>query len=206
MNEALVLLVLVWAALLIPAAIRSRAASPHATVGGFERAMDVLRSQPQTVAGSGAGASGDPAGDRDLAPIASSAPSSAQSSAHMARGEHPVIVQRRTWFIRALAATGVALLLALVAGGWLWYLAGLATVLTAGYTFVLRRLKLQRDAAREVVRELDLTDRDPVLRERVGYGDDALEVEREPVAVGGSAGGAGWHGGSGSVRLRRWDG
>ncbi len=197
MNEALVLLVLVWAALLIPAAIRSRAASPHATVGGFERAMDVLRSQPQADAPSDApsdvGGSGELAGG------------SARSS-QVARAEDPVIVQRRTWFIRALAATGVALLLAIVAGGWLWYLAGLVTVLTAGYTVVLRHLKLQRDAARQVVRELDLTDRDPVLRERIGSGDDALEVEREPVAVGGPAGGPDWGGGSGSVRLRRWDG
>ena len=198
MNEALVLLVLVWAALLIPAAIRSRAASPHATVGGFERAMDVLRSQPQTIAASDADASGDRAADRDRGP--------AVSSPQVTRAEDPVIVQRRTWFVRALAATGVALLLAIVAGGWLWYLAGLVTVLTAGYTVVLRHLKLQRDAAREVVRELDLTDPDPVLRERVGRGDDALEVEREPVAVGGSAGGADWGGGAGSVRLRRWDG
>lgn len=201
MNEALVLLVLVWAALLIPAAIRSRAASPHATVGGFERAMDVLRSQPQTFAASDVDTSGAPAADRELASVASSTAPSPQA----ARGEDPVIVQRRTWFIRALAATGVVLLLALVAGGWLWYLAGLVVALTAGYTVVLRHLKLQRDAAREVVRELDLTDRDPVLRERVGRGDDALEVEREPVAVGGSAGG-GWSSGSGAVRLRRWDG
>lgn len=52
MNEALVLLVLIWAVLLVPGAIRSRKASPHATVGGFERAMDVLRTDPAHRGGS----------------------------------------------------------------------------------------------------------------------------------------------------------
>lgn len=197
-NEALVLLALVWAALLVPAALRARAASPHATVGGFERAMDVLRSgsheehdREPAMAGGGNDEHGRPA----------------PAAGHPRHGEDPVIVHRRLWFVRGLVGTAASLLLAVLVGGWLWLPAVLITVLTAGYTVVLRYLKLQRDAAHEVVRELDLTGADPRLRERVGQGEDAVILEREPVAVGGSTQAERSDApGSGTVRLRRWDG
>jgi hypothetical protein len=47
-SEALVLLVILWAAALVPSAVRARNASPHVTVGGFERAMEVLRSEQRS--------------------------------------------------------------------------------------------------------------------------------------------------------------
>ncbi len=199
MNEALVLLALVWAALLVPAALRARAASPHATVGGFERAMDVLRSE----------AHADRARDTrgaDDAPATSDRPSDV-AEAQARRPEDPVIVRRRLWFVRGLAATGATLVLAVIVGGWTWLPAIVITLVTAGYVAVLRHLKLQRDAAREVVRELDLTGADPRLREQVGQGADAVVVEREPVAVGQHPEPAdrSWTE-SGTVRLRRWDG
>ncbi|MFP4634253.1 MAG: hypothetical protein ACLFRD_00190 [Nitriliruptoraceae bacterium] len=197
MNEALVLLALVWAALLVPAALRARAASPHATVGGFERAMDVLRSgsyedhqrEPITAGGS----------DDQQRP--------APAATYPRHGEDAVIVRRRLWFLRGLVGTAASLLLAVLVGGWLWLPAVVITVLTASYTVVLRYLKLQRDAAREVVRELDLTGPEPQLRERVGEGEDAVALEREPVAVGGPTQPERSDApGSGTVRLRRWDG
>ncbi|MGA0830544.1 MAG: hypothetical protein ACO3RG_03825 [Nitriliruptoraceae bacterium] len=43
-NASLLLLVLVWVALLLPSAVRSRIrTSPRTSVGGFRRAMDGLR-------------------------------------------------------------------------------------------------------------------------------------------------------------------
>lgn len=101
--------------------------------------------------------------------------------------EDPIIVRRRTWFVRSLLATAATLLLALVVGGWLWAVFTVVTGGTAAYTAILRHLKLQRDEARRVVRELDLT------REEVAVA--------PPVAVGGG----GQELDHGTVRLRRWD-
>lgn len=160
--------------------------------------MDVLRSEAHA--------------DRDPGPAAGGAPdrpsgsggAAAQTAAR--RGEDPVIVRRRLWFVRGLAASGATLALAVVVGGWTWLPAILITLLTVGYTAVLRHLKLQRDAAREVVRELDLTGTDPLVRERVGQGADTVVVEREPVAVGQHDPAERSWAESGTVRLRRWDG
>ena len=45
-NPSLLLLILVWVAILLPGALRSRLRpSPRATVGGFQRAMDGLKAQ-----------------------------------------------------------------------------------------------------------------------------------------------------------------
>lgn len=101
--------------------------------------------------------------------------------------EDPVVARRRSWFVRCVIATGVALVMWLAVGGWLWLPFLASAGLTGGYVAVLRHLKLQRDAARRVVRELDL--------------------HRTPAATPGKvavAGGSAW-GGSGTVRLRRWD-
>ena len=102
--------------------------------------------------------------------------------------EDPVIARRRVWFVRALAACVLALALAIVLQGVAW-LVFLATVsATAAYVVVLRRLKQQRDEARSVVRELDLR--------------EGMVAEAGQVAVGAEDA---WVG-SGTVRLRRWDG
>lgn len=102
--------------------------------------------------------------------------------------EDPVIARRRVWFVRALLACVVTLALALVVQGAAWVVF-LATVsVTAVYVAVLRRLKQQRDEARSVVRELDLRDGS------VGDGGQ-VAVGAEDTWVG-----------SGTVRLRRWDG
>ena len=199
MNEALVLLVLIWAVLLVPSALRSRKASPHATVGGFERAMDVLRTAPGTRGSSremlvpaDPGRLVDhegttPPGHR-IIDVASHDPGMIVDVDGLAprpmRPEDPMVVRRRTRFVRSLVATAATLLLAVIVGGWLWLAFFAALLGTAGYAALLRRIKLQRDEARRVVADLEL------------YHDEPVELER--VAVGG-----GWE--SGTVRLRRWD-
>lgn len=176
-------LVLVWAGLLIPGAIRSRNRSPHATVGGFERAMDVLRSDARSSSGGRQvlvpgdvsrhlqrpGLVGEPVGP------------------HRPRGSDPVVARRLMWFKRGLAATGITFVIALVAGGWLWLPFAVSGGLAAVYVLILRHLKLQRDEARRVVSDLDL------------YIDIAAEERNAAVEAGD------WIG-SGTVRLRRWNG
>lgn len=180
----LVVLALVWAALLVPGALRARRASPHTTVGGFERAMDVLRSDPRPGLGREVMVPGDANRivDRDV----DDAPPSPRQ-----RPEDPVVTRRRFWFTRSLVGTATTLLLALLGGGgWLWLPFAVSLVLTGGYVAVLRHLKLQRDEARQVVADLD------------------LRRTEEPVVIdvaATEAGGSGGWSGSGTVRLRRWD-
>ena len=182
MSEAIVLLVLLWAVLLLPGALRSRNSSPHTTVGGFERAMDVLRAKP--------GQGRELMVPRDAGRIVTHG-LSREPAPRATHGEDPVVARRRSWFLRLLAGTGVTLVLAVVLGGWLWLPFVTLLGVTAGYVALLRHLKLQRDHARRVVHDLDLRREDEA--------DDAsparpVEDERE-VAAGG-----------GAVRLRRWDG
>ena len=103
-------------------------------------------------------------------------------------GEDPVIARRRVWFVRSLLACALTFGLALLVQGavWLVFLATLGA--TAAYVIVLRRLKHQRDQARHVVRELAIDS-------------DGL-TDAGQVAVGGEDA---WVG-SGTVRLRRWEG
>lgn len=166
MNEALVvMLALIWAVALLPGAVRSRRINTHATVGGFERAMDVLRRQPDgrymmvpNDAGRIVGDGEDRPGDGGPRP--------------MVRREDPVVARRRTTFVRSVAATGTLLVVALFAGGFAWTLFILAFAATGGYAALLRHLKLQRDQVREVVRDI--------------RGDQVVDRrdERLPVAVG----------------------
>lgn len=186
MNEALILLILVWAAVLLPAAVRAaRTPSAHSTVGGFERTMEVL-SREHRPPGREVLVPAD--ADRVVRRAAATAPvpPSAPAPPPPVQQEDPVIARRRARFLRLLAATGASLLAAVVFGGWFWLPAVVTVAATATSVVVLRRLKLQRDRAREVVREIDLRD-------------DPVEV-REAVAVGGD----GWSPG-GTIRLRHWD-
>ncbi len=185
MTDALVLLVLVWAVLLLPGAVRSRRTSPHATVGGFERAMDVLRTEARGSGGRELLVPRDAGRIVDHAPVG---PSSMRSYTMPTQlQEDPIIVQRRTRFVRALIATAVTLVLGIVIGGWLWAAFAITAAGTGCYAAVLRHLKLQRDEAKRVVREIDLTREEIAEAPRVAVGSGG----EEPV--------------HGSVRLRRWD-
>jgi hypothetical protein len=181
-EAPLVLLVLVWAVLLIPGALRSRNASPHTTVGGFERAMDVLRKDDR-----GPGAGRSVMVPKDAGRIVDRPLDATERPLPRLRSEDPLMARRRAWFLRALVGTAGTFVLTVVMGGWLWAAFAIALALTGGYAALLRRLKVQRDAARRVVRELELRS---VADQDVGE-----------VAVGG---GTAWTGSS-SVRLRRWD-
>jgi hypothetical protein len=176
-NEAIVLLVLLWAVVLVPGAIRSRnRTSPHATVGGFERAMDVLRTKPGT-------------GRELLVPGDAGRIVTRDVNREEPRGpyrrEDPVTQRRRSWFVRLLAGAGASFLLAVVFGGWLWMPFVMVVLVAGGYTALLRHLKLQRDEARRVVREIDVRD----------HGPRPVVEDSGKVAAGGDS----------AVRLRRWD-
>jgi hypothetical protein len=149
-SEALVLLVILWAAAMVPSAVRARNASPHVTVGGFERAMEVLRSEQRSTPGRRVMVPGDP---ERIVQRAARAPS--PESRRRFRREDPRVARRRAWFERLLVASVAAVAVGLFLGGWSWLLTAAVVVVTLGYTVRLRRLKVQRDEARRVVREFD---------------------------------------------------
>lgn len=178
----MVLLGLVWAALFLPGAVRAHNTSPHVTVGGFERAMNVLRSDGSRRGGGRRLMVPDDPARIVARPAHDLGPAPRERSA-----EDPVIARRRLWFVRALLASVLTLGFALLLQGAAWLLFLGTVAATAGYVVVLRRLKQQRDEARAVVEQLDLREQ-PL-------------PEAGQVAVGGEEA---WVG-SGSVRLRRWD-
>lgn len=135
-NPSLLLLILVWVAILLPGALRSRLRpSPRASVGGFQRSMDGLR-VPQRVVSTHV-----PSGPGTLT---------------MSRPEDPLVARRRRRTLRLFALTAFALVAAPLLGGAVWLVAALLAVTSLTTTAVLRRLKLQRDAARTVLVSLDL--------------------------------------------------
>jgi hypothetical protein len=134
-NPSLLLLMIVWVAILLPGALRSRLrSSPRATVGGFQRAMDGLRVD---------------------AHAPGHAPTYAPQSLH-ARREDPTVVRRRRRFLALVACTVLSLVAAPVVGGAAWVVAAVALTTTVVSTLVLRRLTVQRQAARSVLVSLDL--------------------------------------------------
>ena len=149
MNEALVLLVLLWAALLVPSALRSRTGSPHVTVGGFERAMDVLKTPSHRSGGRELLVPGDAGRIVDHVGIV------AVEEPRPYRREDPRVQARRTWFLRLIAGTVVSVALAVLFGGALWAVAVLSLSATATYVALLRRWKVQADQVRTVVRRLE---------------------------------------------------
>ena len=143
-NPSLLLLILVWVAILLPGALRSRLRpSPRASVGGFQRAMDGLRVQQRVVT---------------THVPASTAPAVATASTvhRAARREDPVVTRRRRFTLRLVGLTVLMLIAAPLLGGAVWAVTGTLVVASVATLVVLRRLKLQRDAARTVLVSLDL--------------------------------------------------
>ncbi len=204
MNEPLVilLLVLIWAGLLVPSAFRSRSSSPHVTVGGFERAMDVLRTDVEesnmgrTANGRGLMVPGD-AGRIVERPFHGDVGAPPPMPA---RRQSPIQARREAWFIRALASVAATLVLSVLFGSWAWPLFAIAIAGTAAYVGVLRHLKLQRDEARRVVADLDLH-RDQAV---IDVTDRATGTTGVHAGVGAGPASDPWAG-STTVRLRRWD-
>ena len=207
MNEALiVILVFLWAVALLPSVLRNTRSNTHATVGGFERAMDVLKQRPD--------------GRYLMVPEdASRLVGSELRGADSSRPD-PTLERRRKLFVRLVGLTGASLLFAFIVGGPLWIIASLSVLGLGGYASVLRKWKLQREQAREVVRHLpplediqtDLPERrvaggetvfgeQPVRAAHVGPGDPSftpgsVQVARHPDDP--------WAPHAG-VRIRRWD-
>jgi hypothetical protein len=195
LDEVLLAALLIgWAAVLLPSALRSRRETdPLITVGGFTRAMAVLRGRPEgreiMVPGQAerfAGQSRAPAGRRQPVPT---------------RRSH-LLARRRALFVRMLAATGGTFLLAVVVGGLLWPLFVTTAMALGVYVGMLRHFKVEADQARDVVRSLDMHDAE------VSW--DGWEPAEEPVAVGAESfqvvtrPDTPWEPRS-SVRIRRWD-
>lgn len=183
MNEALVvILAVMWALILLPGALRGRRSSPQNTVGGFERAMDVL------------GHRGSP-GRRILVP------DDAERIVGVPARQAAVVAKRRRVFTLLAGTTGVSFLLALLAGGAFWVLWVAAAVGTGAYVLVLLRHKAQRMQAEWVVRTLPPQEHQLQRQrlERVVGGEVPLDLQvvTDPDAP--------WEPQAG-VRIRRWDG
>lgn len=182
MNPSLLLLVLVWVALLLPGALRSQLrSSPRTTVGGFQRTMDGLRTD---------GRSADALPGAPLRVSSASDPLTAPtSSASRRHVEEPTLVRRRVRFLRLAGFALITLVAAPIVGGSMWVVAGIVWSSVVTTAMILRRLKLQREAARSVLTRLDLRrPAQPLIDEITG----------ELVLAAGSSGS--------SVRLRTWGG
>jgi hypothetical protein len=138
-NPSLLLLMIVWVAILLPGALRSRLrSSPRVTVGGFQRAMDGLRVDTRVPGHASA-----------------HAPAHAPQRGRGWR-EDPSVVRRRRRFLALLTATVLSLVLAPLVGGVAWAVAAAMLTTTVVSALVLRRLTVQRQAARSVLVSLDL--------------------------------------------------
>lgn len=154
-NPSLLLLILVWVAILLPGALRSRLrSSPRASVGGFQRSMDGLRVPQRVVMTHVPAANGQADGRGPSGRVMGGTASGSRRAA--ARAEDPVVMLRRHRTLRLFSLTALALVAAPLLGGAAWLVAGslLATSITT--VAILRRMKLQRDAARTVLVSLDL--------------------------------------------------
>lgn len=209
MDEALLAALLIgWAAVLLPSALRSRRETdPQVTVGGFTQAMAVLRGRPDgreiMVPGQA---------DRIVShPHPRTRPDTVPQQARGSRRSE-VVARRRTMFVRLLVATVGTFALAIVVGGLLWPMFVTTAMALGGYVAMLRHFKLEADEARAVVRTIDLASHDQDRDQDLHY--------REPVAVGAEPFGfpphpdtrfqvatrpdTPWEPQS-SVRIRRWD-
>lgn len=203
LDEALLAALLIgWAAVLLPSALRSRRETdPLVTVGGFTQAMAVLRGRPDgreiMVPGQADRIVGHGAPTRRPAP--SSRPGTSRRSGLLAR--------RRQLFVRLLATTAVTFVLAVVVGGLLWPVFVTTTIALAVYVGMLRHFKLEADQARDVVRTIDLAAHESEAAEA---GWSPYEQDRQPVAVGAESvqvvtrPDEPWAPNS-SVRIRRWE-
>lgn len=153
MNEALVvILAFLWALLLLPGAIRSRRRDPTSTVGGFTRAMEVLRENPEL-----RGSLHSEEGVRIIGgehQYLSPVPPLLSDEDDAPHGFDPILVRRRRVFISLLVITLLVTVVAALVGGAAWAAPAATVLILVGYVVLLRRWKLQRDEARAMVREL----------------------------------------------------
>lgn len=204
LDEALLAALLIgWAAVLLPSALRSRRETdPLVTVGGFTQAMAVLRGRPDgreiLVPGQADRIVGH--GEPARRPAPTPRPGAGRRSGLLRR--------RRQLFTRLLAATAGTFVLAVVVGGLLWPLFVTTAVALGAYVGLLRHFKIEADQARDVVRTIDLAGYEAEATHDRGW--TPWEDERQPVAVGAESiqvvtrPDEPWAPNS-SVRIRRWE-
>lgn len=130
-----VLLVVLWAAVLLPGAVRGRAgASPMSSIDSFERSMDMLAHRAR---------SRSPSSRTVLMPP----PPRSTARARAAQ-------RRRMILGRLVGAVGATGLLGLVAGGALWLLFATALAALGGYVVVLFQLQSRQAELRRKVRRM----------------------------------------------------
>lgn len=203
LDEALLAALLIgWAAVLLPSALRSRRESdPLVTVGGFTQAMAVLqRGRPDGREIMVPGQAERIVGHGQPARRPASRPASAPTPRAGRRSE--LLARRRAMFVRLLGATVGTFVLAVLVGGLLWPLFVTTALALGVYVAMLRHYKLEADHARDVVRTIDVTD-DRVAdwdrlpdRQPVAVGAESIQVVTRPDEP--------WAPQS-SVRIRRWD-
>lgn len=179
MDEALLLLLILgWAAVLLPGAVRARRSSePHHTVGGFEQAMAVLRNRPD-----GREILVPQRADRIVGIRPAHEGRHARPSAEMRTAD--LLDRRRRVFTRLLGATAASLVLAVLFRGTMVTVFLLSASVLAGYTALLRHFKVERDQARRVVHTIDLTPYEDHGRGEYDVAYDEYRDERRPLAVG----------------------
>ncbi len=191
LDEVLLLfLILGWAAVLLPGALKARRSiDPHVTVGGFEEAMAVLRNRPD---GREILVPNEPRRIVGVRPAAHGAPAvrASASSRSLLRA------RRRELFTRLMGAVAGTGVLALLFGGILWTAFVLTLCTTGGYVALLRHFKLEADRARDVVRTIDSRRRvQAPTQGSVGIPQGYVQVATSPDDP--------WEPQSG-VRIRRW--
>lgn len=212
LDEVLLAALLIgWAAVLLPSALRSRrSADPIVTVGGFTEAMAVLRGRPQ-----GREIMVPSEADRIVAygeRSVAGAPREPSVSRTSARAR--LRQRRKAMFVRLLLSTVLTFALAMPIGGYLWPVFFTSALALFGYVAMLRHHKVERDAARTVIRAMHRPPEHGPDRGWQPVGEAwAAEYAREPVAVGAEAyGGVAvatspdtpWEP-QASVRIRRWE-
>lgn len=166
-NEAVVLLLaLVWAAILLPNAVKQRRRSPSQSVGGFARTMHLLNPGAPRGLGDHVGPRG---GARPIVVPGSAAERIVEDLVQRDGYEQPPrlvrptaallrrrrMMQRRRNVLFSLAgSTGFFLLLALLVGGFATVLFLLSAAATGVYVWLLRQRKVAADQRRAVVRTL----------------------------------------------------
>lgn len=133
-TTTVVLLVVLWAAVLVPGAWRDRRSSPRSTVDGFHAAMARLATCDSR---------------RVLVPGGRD-----HRSVYPSPDLQRVLLERRRMVLaRLLGGVGTTFLTALVAGGAFWWtLFWLAAAACAAYVAALRAIAVRRQQTRDVVR------------------------------------------------------
>jgi len=133
----LIILVLIWAAVLLPPYLQNRSESrPADSISSFQKQLSVLERRSNTIGG----------GNHSVRSIGS-APGYSAAAIRMSRSEAKK--RRRDVLFTLAAAAGITLPLAFMLGGSVWMLQLLCDVLLAGYVVLLVQ-STQRAAERDL--------------------------------------------------------